>query len=158
MIKYRLTEAFVILDCQSNYFYMNSKILKNFFFFIPIRCKQLQYLKHLPTTSVIIIYHNEYLSVLLRTVHSVYNRTPHKLLHEILLINDGSTKGELYEQLFTYVQQNFDERVKIHNLPERRGLIVARMEGVRKSKGEVLMFMDAHMEVETNWLPPLLGK
>lgn len=44
------------------------------------------------------------------------------------------------------------------NLQDRKGLIVARMEGARHASGEVLVFLDAHMEVNTNWLPPLLGK
>lgn len=72
------------------------------------------------------------------------------------MVNDGSTKEELYKPLQSYVKENFDERVKIVNLAERSGLIVARMEGVRKAKGEVVMFMDAHMEAYVNWLPPLL--
>jgi polypeptide N-acetylgalactosaminyltransferase len=44
------------------------------------------------------------------------------------------------------------------NLPERKGLIVTRMEGARRATGEVLVFLDSHMEANTNWLPPLLGK
>jgi polypeptide N-acetylgalactosaminyltransferase len=56
------------------------------------------------------------------------------------------------------VKENFDSRVKIINLPERKGLIVTRMEGARSSQGEVLVFLDSHVEVNQNWLPPLLGK
>jgi polypeptide N-acetylgalactosaminyltransferase len=91
-------------------------------------------------------------------VHSIYNRTPRELLHEILIVNDASTKQELYEPLQKYVEENFDDRVKIVNLPERKGLIVARMEGARRATGDVLVFFDSHMEVTANWLPPLLGK
>ncbi|CRK96601.1 CLUMA_CG009999, isoform A [Clunio marinus] len=122
---------------------------------LPI-CKTIKYLKKLPTTSIIIIFHNEYFSILLRTIHSVYNRAPRELLHEIILVNDASTKKELYEPLQDYVNENFDERVKIVNLPERKGLIVTRMEGARRASGEVLLFLDSHMEANTNFLPPLL--
>jgi polypeptide N-acetylgalactosaminyltransferase len=114
-------------------------------------------MKTLPSTSVIIIFYNEHLSILLRTLHSVYNRTPKELLHEIILVNDASTKQELYEKLQIYVNENFDERVKILNNKERKGLIVTRMVGARVATGEVLMFLDSHMEVNVNWLPPLLG-
>ena len=74
------------------------------------------------------------------------------------MVNDGSTREELYDPLKKYVDEHFDGRVKIINLPERKGLIVARMEGVRRAKGEVVMLMDAHVEVGVNWLPPLLGE
>lgn len=113
-------------------------------------------MKNLPSTSIIVIYHNEYPSLLKRTIHAIYNRTPHELLLEILMVNDGSTRKDLYEPLQKYIKENFDRRVKIVNLAKRSGLIVARMEGVRRAKGEVLLFLDAHMEVNVNWLPPLL--
>lgn len=71
-------------------------------------------------------------------------------------MNDASTLSELYDPLEMYLRENFDDRVKITNLDERKGLIVARMEGARRATGEVLVFFDAHMEVNVNWLPPLL--
>lgn len=116
----------------------------------------MKYFKHLPSTSVVIIFHNEHLSILLRTIHSIFNRTPHEILHEILIVNDASTNHGLCEELEKYVKKNFDSRVEIINLEQRKGLIVARMEGARRATGEVLVFFDAHIEVNVNWLPPLL--
>ena len=86
------------------------------------------------------------------------NRTPKELLHEIILVNDKSTKEELYEPLQNYVDKYFNGIVKVLNLPERKGLIVTRMEGAKIATGEILVFFDAHVEVNTNWLPPLIGK
>lgn len=86
------------------------------------------------------------------------NRTPKELLHEIILVNDKSTKMELYEPLQSYVDKYFNGIVKVLNLPKRMGLIVTRLEGAKIATGEVLVFFDAHVEVNTNWLPPLLGK
>lgn len=108
----------------------------------------MKYFKKLPSTSVIVIFHNEWLSVLLRTVHSIYNRTPPELLHEILLVNDASTKEELHGTLQEYLRTHFDHRIRIVNLKTRKGLIVARMEGARRATGEVLVFFDSHIEVK----------
>ncbi|CAO1434782.1 unnamed protein product [Diamesa hyperborea] len=119
-------------------------------------CLFIKYLKKLPNVSVIIIFHNEVTSVLLRTVYSVINRTPPELLHEVILVNDNSTESELYVPLQAYVNEHFNGKVKIKNLNERKGLIVTRMEGAKIATGEVLVFFDSHTEVQNNWLPPLL--
>lgn len=119
-------------------------------------CSRIEYNVDLPKVSVIIIFHNEVKSVLLRTVWSVINRTPVELLHEIILVNDNSTNEDLYQPLQDYVQHNFNKKVRIKNLHKRSGLIVTRMEGAREATGEVLVFFDSHIEVHLNWLPPLL--
>lgn len=85
------------------------------------------------------MFFDEYWSILLRTVHSIFNRTPHELLHEVILINDNSTMAELYEPLQAYVKANFNGLVKIHNMKERVGLASGRLEGARLARGEVLV-------------------
>lgn len=44
---------------------------------------------------MIICFHKERLSVLLRTIHSVINRTPPELLTEIIVVDDFSEDGKL---------------------------------------------------------------
>lgn len=61
--------------------------------YLLLRCKYWTYPKQLPRTSVIIVFHNEGWSSLLRTVHSILNRTPPQFLEEILLVDDFSSKG-----------------------------------------------------------------
>lgn len=120
-------------------------------------CKKLRYFKELPTVSVVIPFFNEHFSVLLRTIHSVFNRTPSKLLREVILINDRSTKEFLYDPLRTYINENFPlNKIILLEMPKRSGLIWARLAGARAASGDVLVFLDSHTEPNVNWLPPLL--
>ena len=119
-------------------------------------CVMNHYLADLPKVSIIIIFYNEVLSVLLRTIHSIINRTPHELIHEIILVNDNSTETDLFDPLMKYVIDNFPSFFKFKVLNERKGLIVTRLEGAKIATGEVLVFFDSHIEVNVNWLPPLL--
>lgn len=105
---------------------------------------------------MIISFHDEYLSTLLRTVHSVWIRSPVQLLNEIILVDDASTSTDLSANLIEYFEKHIPI-VKIIRLDERSGLIKARMIGAEEANSDVLVFLDAHCEVYHNWLPPLLG-
>lgn len=120
-------------------------------------CRHWNYPTDLPSTSVIIVFHNEGWSVLIRTVHSVFNRSPPNVLHEILLVDDYSDKNNLKQPLDDYVATNFEGKVRIIRNTEREGLIRTRSRGAQEATGEVIVFLDAHCEVNTNWLPPLLA-
>lgn len=56
-------------------------------------CKNKKYNKYLPDTSIVIVFHNEAWTTLLRTVWSVINRSPRSLLKEIILVDDASERG-----------------------------------------------------------------
>lgn len=56
-------------------------------------CKTKAYKNDLPSASVVIIFYNEAWSVLWRTIHSIWNTTPRRLLKEIILVDDASVQG-----------------------------------------------------------------
>ncbi|XP_019516517.1 PREDICTED: probable polypeptide N-acetylgalactosaminyltransferase 8, partial [Hipposideros armiger] len=59
------------------------------------RCLQKTYSSQLPSLSVILIFMNEALSIIQRAIASVINRTPSRLLKEIILVDDFSSNGRL---------------------------------------------------------------
>ncbi|KAG8229030.1 hypothetical protein J437_LFUL007585 [Ladona fulva] len=121
-------------------------------------CKNKTYPSSLPSASIIICFFDEEMVTLLRTVHSVLDRTQDELIHEILLVNDLSTISGLHENLTKYVATNFPRKVKLLVTPNREGLIRARIYGSRRATGEILVFLDSHCEVNEMWLPPLLER
>nr|CAH8823287.1 unnamed protein product [Trichobilharzia regenti] len=106
-------------------------------------------------TSVIIVFHNEAWSTLLRTVHSVLDRTPSEILEEIILVDDASTQEHLGQQLDSYVNK-LNQHVHVERMHNRSGLIRARLQGAKIAKGKTLTFLDAHCEVTVGWLETLL--
>ncbi|XP_026016593.1 polypeptide N-acetylgalactosaminyltransferase 10-like [Astatotilapia calliptera] len=119
-------------------------------------CKHKLYAEKLPNTTIIIPFHNEGWSSLLRTVHSVLNRSPPQLIAEIILVDDFSDKEHLKVALEEYMVRL--PKVRILRTKKREGLIRTRLLGAAAAKGEVLTFLDSHCEANVNWLPPLLGE
>ncbi|XP_055629524.1 putative polypeptide N-acetylgalactosaminyltransferase 9 [Toxorhynchites rutilus septentrionalis] len=108
----------------------------------------------LPKTSIVIVFYNEAWSVLVRTVHSILDRTPPKLVKEIILVDDFSYLPHTKTQLDDYVRSL--SKVRILRASERQGLIRARLLGARNSTAPVITFLDAHVECTVGWLEALL--
>ncbi|KAK6024854.1 glycosyltransferase, group 2 family protein, partial [Ostertagia ostertagi] len=120
-------------------------------------CQAKSFLPNLPKTSIIIVFHNEAWTTLLRTLHSVINRSPLALLEEIILIDDLSDRDYLKAPLDEYIKR-FPVPMRIVHLKRRSGLIRARLTGSGMAKGRVLLFLDAHVEVTEGWLEPLVDR
>ncbi|KAG9342680.1 hypothetical protein JZ751_016117 [Albula glossodonta] len=112
--------------------------------------------------SVVLIYLDEALSVIKRAVHSIINRTPGRLLKEIILVDDCSSNEDLKERLNSFVQSMEEQnpRVKFSRVrhSQQMGLTQARISGWRVAKGRVVAILDAHIEVNVGWAEPLLAR
>ena len=114
----------------------------------------------LPDTSVVFVFYNEPMSTLLRSIHSVLDRSPPDLLREIILVNDGSDgeapwlrEGAEFERHIQLLP-----KTRIANLAGRNGLMRARNIGAALATGKTVTFLDSHIEVNAGWLEPLMGR
>ena len=109
--------------------------------------------------SVVFVFYNEALCALLRSVHSVLNRTPPHLLKEIVLVDDWSNKTThpwLGDRLARHLRTL--PKVKLVRLPKRGGLMTARTRGAEAASGKVIVFLDSHIEATKGWIEPLLSR
>ena len=122
----------------------------------PPACRQLSYdFDSLPDVSVIIPVFDESWSMLLRALHGLISRTPDRLLREIILVDDFSSRTYLKAPLDHYAAA-FSDKLRIIRNSRREGLIRSRLTAARSASGAVLVFLDSHVEVNRGWLPPLL--
>lgn len=124
-------------------------------------CKTIQYnLSTLPSASVLMVFYNEPFSTLMRSVHSVLNRTPPSLLHEIVLLDDGSDSPDVAAggngKLERYVK--LLPKVRLLRSPRREGIVGARMRAIRASEADIFVVLDSHIEVQNQWLEPLVSR
>lgn len=116
------------------------------------RCASLNYDTDLPSTSIIITFHNEARSTLLRTIKSVLMRSPPALIQELILIDDFSSDPEDC-QLLSQIP-----KVRCLRNGRREGLIRSRVRGANTASASILTFLDSHCEVNTDWLQPMIQR
>ncbi|CAG5117618.1 unnamed protein product [Candidula unifasciata] len=109
----------------------------------------------LPTAGIVLIFVDEMWSALMRTIYSILDAGPEELISEIILVDDASQRDHLGKPLDDYIRI-FAGKVKVVRLPERKGLIAARLVGFEHVTGEAVIYLDAHCEVDKGWLQPLL--
>uniref|UniRef100_A0A8C1NVP9 Polypeptide N-acetylgalactosaminyltransferase n=1 Tax=Cyprinus carpio TaxID=7962 RepID=A0A8C1NVP9_CYPCA len=116
------------------------------------RCSSMTFDPDLPPTSIIITFHNEARSTLLRTIKSVLMRSPPHLIQEIILVDDFSSDPEDCRLL--------SQIPKVHCLrnERREGLIRSRVRGASAASASILTFLDSHCEVNTDWLQPMIQR
>ncbi|XP_028307170.1 polypeptide N-acetylgalactosaminyltransferase 18a isoform X3 [Gouania willdenowi] len=128
----------------------------------PDGCRNMSYSSDLPQIGVIFIFVNEALSVLLRSVHTVIQRTPAHLLKEIILVDDHSNSSELKEHLMKFVDETNSQHgqgfIKVVRHDKQEGLIRSRVSGWRAASAPVVALFDAHVEFNVGWAEPILQR
>jgi len=130
------------------------------------RNKAKSYPKDLPTATVVIVFHNENFSILVRSIHSVLNHSPSHLLREVIVVDDASAPDpeRFYERHWKRLQDELRDhlmmlpKVTLVRLVERRGLMVARMEGIWRATSDVTVFLDSHIEATPGYLEAMLAR
>ena len=116
-------------------------------------CPNWDYPTDLPKASVILVFHNEGWSSLLRTVNSILNRSPPQFLEEVVLVDDKSELEHLHQRLEEELEKPYYKgRVNLVRNKEREGLIRARNNGAIAAKGEVRFFHSSNSSTNTSLL------
>ena len=101
---------------------------------------------YMPTVDIIIPCYNAQ-NIIKQCIHSVMHQKYNNQIN-IYLINDGSTDDTLK------ILNSFIDYPNIHiiNNPTNAGRSVTRNKGIFSGNGEVLLFLDSDMTVQTNWV------
>jgi glycosyltransferase involved in cell wall biosynthesis len=86
--------------------------------------------------SVIITTYN-YETYIERAIRSVLDQSLSKRSYEIVVVNDASTDRT------KKILDNYEEDIRIINLEKNVGLAAARNIGIKKAKGQFIVFLDA---------------
>ncbi|XP_062855729.1 polypeptide N-acetylgalactosaminyltransferase 18a [Trichomycterus rosablanca] len=127
----------------------------------PDGCRNISYPTTLPQISIVFIFLDEALSVILRSIHSAMRRTPSHLLREIILVDDCSNNAELMSNLQRFVEETNQRRpdfIKVVHHDRQQGLIRARVSGWRAASAPVVALFDAHVELNVGWAEPILHR
>lgn len=108
--------------------------------------------------SIVICFYNEHIVTLLRSIKTVLDRTPERLLTEIVLVDDFSDLADLKGKLEDEIKALDTNKVRIFRNTKREGLIRSRVFGARNCTGDVLLFLDSHIEANVGYAEPLLNR
>lgn len=119
-----------------------------------LRCRSYEFPPDLPTTSIVIVFHNEGNSTLLRTLTSIVSRSPNEYIQEIIMVDDASVDRGRFSFILVinysfalvfcfffeeYLKESLEEFVKQLPVPvhilrntNRLGLMKSRLKGKQK--------------------------
>jgi len=90
----------------------------------------------------------------LRTVQSVFEMTPADILHEIVVVDDGSNPPLSRTHLQPDVQKKYKVTLRRHD--DTVGLIGAKKTGGDAATGDLVIFFDCHVAPQKDWYKDFL--
>lgn len=109
-----------------------------------------------PKTISVILPCAEERDYALKTVESVFQNTPSDVLHEIVVVDDGSEPPLAQTHLTPDIQQKY--KVKLLRHPQTVGLIGAKKTGGDSATGDLLVFFDCHVAPQIGWYRSFLAQ
>lgn len=104
------------------------------------------------TVSIIIPWLAETWKHMEGTFRAMLHFTPDELVEEYLWVSDGNADSREAEL------KAMSPKTRVFAFNERQGLIRAKMKGVEISVAPVIVFMEAHVRPNRQWLEPLLER
>eukprot|EP00434_Breviolum_minutum_P003151 symbB.v1.2.002773.t2/scaffold141.1/size300911/24 len=102
-----------------------------------------------PKTISVVLPCAEERDLAFKTVKSVYETTPTEVLHEIVVVDDGSNPPLSATHLNDEVRQKYKVLIKRHE--QTVGLIGAKQTGGDAATGDIIVFFDCHVGPQPNW-------
>ena len=104
------------------------------------------------TLSVVLPCAFEY-ELMEKTVESVFKATPADVLHEIIVVDDGSSPP-----LATQFKRSHEWKVRFMRHEKPRGLIGAKKTGGDAATGDIIVFFDCHVKPDPNYWRPFVSQ
>ena len=120
----------------------------------PEECKVIKYPENMPEISIVIVFRDEPISCLLRTIYSILETSPDDLVHEVILVDDGSENMDL--KLAVKIHVSNVKKLKLIENKKSLGLMMARQKGIEAVESEYFIVLDGHIEVTPGWLEPVI--
>eukprot|EP00437_Effrenium_voratum_P027972 CAMPEP_0181399928 /NCGR_PEP_ID=MMETSP1110-20121109/1852_1 /TAXON_ID=174948 /ORGANISM="Symbiodinium sp., Strain CCMP421" /LENGTH=667 /DNA_ID=CAMNT_0023522011 /DNA_START=177 /DNA_END=2177 /DNA_ORIENTATION=- len=106
-------------------------------------------LKWTPKTISVVLPCAEERDFAFNTVRSVFETTPADVLHEIVVVDDGSNPPLSQTHLSADIQRKYKVLIKRHD--QTVGLIGAKKTGGDAATGDLIVFFDCHVAPQPNW-------
>jgi glycosyltransferase involved in cell wall biosynthesis len=90
-----------------------------------------------------------------KTAESIAENTPIEILHEIIIVDDGSSPPLISQFPPEIIEK---AKVKFVRHESHTGLINAKSAGANVATGDVIVFLDCHVKPDKGWARPIVEK